>query len=99
MGKNDVGTTFLGPDRMVSTNNLDVMNAMGEYGSGIVIAGGHGSPSGTFLPNPEFASDTAAFFNNASNAYFGPASVVDMNQLSSLGITTLGGPGVYAYVN
>jgi hypothetical protein len=99
MGTNKVGTRFWGPDRVVYTGNQDVINAMNQRGSGIIIDGGHGFPTGRFRSDVRFFPDTVRFFNNPFNPYSGQVTVMDMNQLSRVDIQNLGGPGQNAYVN
>jgi hypothetical protein len=99
MGVNRAGTRFFGPDRIVYTDNVDLINAMDQHGPGIVIDGAHGTPTGEFIPFPKFYEDTAEFFKHSSNPYSGQVSVLDINQLSKSDIQSLGAPGETAYVN
>jgi hypothetical protein len=99
MGTNEVGTEFLGPDRVVYTNNEDLINAMDQHGAGTVIDGAHGFPGGGISPESTFCSGTRRFFSNLRNPYAGQVQVMDINKMSSADIQYLGGSGQKAYVN
>jgi RHS repeat-associated protein len=93
MGTNQSGATFWGPDRIVYTNNSDLLNAMNQHGPGIVLDGGHGTPTGQFIPKPEFFEGTFDFFKGSG------IQVLDMNKLGTSDLMNLGEAGQNIYVN
>ena len=93
VGTNQSGATFWGPDRIVYTNNSDLLNAMNQHGPGIVLDGGHGTPTGQFIPQPDFFRQTSDFFNGTGT------QVLDMNKLTPSDLMNLGEAGQNIYVN